>query len=493
MVMLNGTRVGLIALAWAAASGFATPAAAGASVAAGGLPQEMLEQQAAQFWWTVAAAADEREPLLEAHFSRGLRERNGDSSLLETFAMLADALGPGLAMLRPATVRADEQGQGGELQYMLADGRRLSLTLALTDADPPQIERFSVRPLPPEVAAVDPQQLPAVIRARVTAEFEAGRFSGTVLVARGDELVHAQAVGMADRQSGRSNTLDTPINLGSINKMFTAIAIAQLQAAGKLDWQDTVGQHLPDFPNTTIRDQVTIHQLLTHTSGVGSYWNEAHAARRHEIDSHQAFLATFVDQPLLFEPGQGIEYSNGGPVILGLIIEALSGSDYYAYVREHIYRPAGMMHAEHYRADDLEAGFALGYVRTADGRWQDNRLDRSVRGSAAGGGYASARDLHAFSRALADERLLTRAQLEILWTSHIQPGPVGYGYLFSVGTTSGRRWVGHNGGAAGISAEFLHYPDDGLVIIVLANQDRAAMAMREWLHALVLASLVDHH
>lgn len=450
-----------------------------------------LERQAARFWQTVAATAQDRPALLAAHFSSGIRERNGDEALLESLAGLADALGPDLATARPVQWLTREHEANGEVHYALADGRRLSLTLSLSDEEPPRIDRFGVRPLPPEVSAVEPALLPAVIGERVRAEFEAGRFSGAVLVARGETLIHAEAVGMADRETGRANTLDTPINLGSINKMFTAIAIAQLQAAGKLDWHDPVGRHLPAFPNATIRDQVTIHQLLTHTSGVGSYWNQAHAARRHELDSHQAFLETFVDEPLLFEPGQGIEYSNGGPVILGLIIEALSGSDYYTYVREQIYRPAGMLHADHYRRDDLEAGFALGYGQDENGQWQDNRNDLSLRGSAAGGGYASARDLYAFSRALSDERLLSRAQLDTLWQIHIQPGPIGYGYLFSVGETAGRRWVGHNGGAPGISAEFLHYPDDGLVLIVLANQDRAAMAMREWLHALIAASLIE--
>ncbi|MDZ4349416.1 MAG: serine hydrolase domain-containing protein [Xanthomonadaceae bacterium] len=458
--------------------------------AVGTASQELLEQQATRFWQTVAAKPEERKALLERNFSAGIRERNGEEQLLETFAMLADVLGSELASMEPAAVTGGEPS--GELRYTMADGRRLLLALTLTDAVPPVIDRFAVRPLPPEVAAVRSDQLPAIIGERVNAEFEAGRFSGAVLVARGEELIHAQAIGMADRQSGRSNTLDTPINLGSINKMFTAIAIAQLQAAGKLDWNDTVGRHLPDFPNATIRDRVTIHQLLTHTSGIGSYWNEAYAARRHVIDSHQGFLQTFVDQPLKFEPGDGVEYSNGGPVILGLIIEALSGSDYYEYIREHIYRPAGMTTADHYRRDDLDAGVALGYLRADDGQWKDNRDDLGQRGSAAGGGYASARDLHAFSRALTEERLLPRAQLETLWDIRIQPGPIGYGYLFSVGDTSGRRWVGHNGGAPGISAEFLHYPDDGLVIIVLANQDSAATAMREWLHAQVLASLGEN-
>ncbi len=452
-----------------------------------GRESTMIEKQASHFWQTVNAPPSDRTALLRQHFSAGLRERKGEDDLAKTLAMLAEALGPGMASLAPTTVSDD--GTRGELHYALADGRRVALMLTLAGADASRIDRFGVRPLPPDVAVVTLEQLPATIDARVRAEFEAGRFSGAVLVARGDTLIHAQAIGWADRDGKRAITLDTPINLGSINKMFTAIAIAQLEAAGKLDWQDTVGRHLPDFPNAAIRDRVTIHQLLTHTSGVGSYWNDAHEARKSTLDSQRDFLDTFVDQPLLFEPGEGIEYSNGGPVILGLIIEAVSGLDYYAYVREHLYQPAGMRHADHYRRDEAGAGFALGYMKRDDGTWTDNQADLSLRGSAAGGGYASARDLHAFSRALGDGRLLPAEQLEVLWTIRTQLGPIGYGYLFSIGNTSGQRWVGHNGGAPGISAEFLHYPDDGLAIIVLANQDNAATAMREWLHALLEASL----
>jgi CubicO group peptidase (beta-lactamase class C family) len=478
-----------IALGFLAALVLAGPVVANAQpkAASGTATQGIMEQRASHFWQTVMAKPGDRAPLLARYFSRGIRERNGEASLLETFSMLAEALGTEMASSRPTAVLGGTRE--GELHYTLSDGRRVSLKMTFAGDDPPLIDRFAVRPLTPQVAAVKPAQLPAVIGARINAEFKAGRFSGAVLVARGDELIHAQAVGLADRQAGRINTLDTPFNLGSINKMFTAIAIAQLQAAGKLDWQDTVGRHLPNFPNAKIRDQVTIHQLLTHTSGVGSYWNKAHAERLHEIDSHQAFLQTFVDQPLLFEPGTGIEYSNGGPVILALIIEALSGSDYYSYIRKHVYEPAGMRRADHFRRNDLGARFALGYIKTETGAWQDNTQTLSLRGSAAGGGYASVRDLRAFSRALTQERLLPRTQLETLWQARSQTGPIGYGYLFSVGNTSARRWVGHDGGAPGISAEFLFYPDDGLVIVVLANQDRAATSMREWLHALLEASL----
>ncbi|MFY2763096.1 serine hydrolase domain-containing protein [Arenimonas sp. MALMAid1274] len=447
-----------------------------------------LEAQATRFWQTVSAKPADRPALLALHFSAGVRERNGDADLLETFAMLAEALGPELASLSPSAVI--KGAEGDELHYTLANGQRVSLMLVLSADDPPKIERFGVRPLPPEVAAVAPAALPAAIASHLEAEFKAGRFTGTVLVGRGDDTLYAGAFGLADRRSGRPNTLDTPFNLGSINKMFTGIAIAQLQAAGKLDWTDTVGRHLPDFPNAQIRDRVTLHQLLTHTSGVGSYWNQAHTDRRHELDSQQEFLETFVDQPLLFEPGQGMEYSNGGPVILGLVIEAISGKNYYDYVRDAIYRPAGMTHADHYRRDDAAAGFALGYLMGEDGAWRDNTDELSARGSAAGGGYASARDLQAFARAMADGRLLSQAQWEVLWKAHAPQGRgMDYGYLFSSGTVAGQRWVGHNGGAPGISAEFRYYPADDLVIVVLANQDNASMAVGEWLNALVLTSL----
>jgi len=461
------------------------PPAWAAGSSAGRLPQA-----AQAFWQTVTAPPAERAARLQRHFSASLVQRRGEAALVETFGALAEMLGPGIASLEPTALKGTDPE--GELHYTLADGRRIALSLTLQPAadGPPRIERFGVRPLGRVVAAVPPAQLSAAIGAHLAQEHRAGRFSGAVLVARGDTVIHAQAVGQADRRTGRANTLDTPINLGSLNKMFTAIAIAQLQAAGRLDWQDTVGRHLPRFPNAAIRDEVTIHQLLTHSSGVGSYWNPAYEAAKHHIGSQQAFLQTFVDQPLLFKPGTGIEYSNGGPVILGLVIEALSGLSYEAYVQRHIYRPAGMTHSGHFRRDDARPGFAIGYLPDGDGRWRDNHDELGLQGSAAGGGYASARDLHRFSLALGQQRLLSRRQLETLWKPQAQFGPVGYGYLFSVGQTAGRRWVGHDGGAPGIAAEFMHHPDDGLVIIVLANQDNAAMPLREWLHALIEASLV---
>lgn len=437
-----------------------------------------------------AAAGDEaaRQAFIETRLTPGIRARNGDAELIDILTMVGDDLGAPASevSITEFTPTAD----GGTVVLAQPDGRRMWLSLQLSDETPPRIERFGLRPLPPRVAAVAVEQLPAAIATHLDQAVSAGRFSGAVLVARGEQVVFARAYGLADRAAGRANTLDTPINLGSMNKMFTAVAIGQLVAAGKLDWQDTVGEHLPDYPNARVRDSVTIHQLLTHSSGVGSYWNDAYEARKDQIDSQAKFAATFAADPLLFEPGTSMRYSNGGPVILGLVIEKLSGMDYYEYVRKHVYAPARMTRAAHYLRNDAEAGFAVGYERMPDGGLRENSGFLGLRGSAAGGGYASANDLLAFARALRDGKLLSGPQLEMLWTPKNTAGEgMGMGYLFGVGRDNGLRWVGHNGGAPGISADFRYYPEEDVTIVVLANYGRAAMPVSGWINALVSASL----
>lgn len=437
-----------------------------------------------------AATGDEaaRQAFIETRLTPGIRERNGDERLLEILAIVGEDLGGSGAEV--AITGFTPTDDGGRVVLAQPDGTRLELVLHLSDAKPPRIDRFGLRPLQPEVTAVAPDEIAAAIGAHLEEAVAGGRFSGAVLVAQGERTLFAAAYGLADRDSERPNTLDTPINLGSMNKMFTSIAVAQLVAAGKLDWQDTVGEYLPDYPNESVRDRVTIEQLLTHTSGVGSYWNEAYEARKGEIDTQAEFAATFAEDPLLFEPGAGNEYSNGGPVILGLIIEKLTGADYYDYVREHIYAPAGMTRAGHYRRNDAAAGFAVGYERRPDGSLEDNFGFLGLRGSAAGGGYASAHDLLAFGRALRDEKLLPRSALDVLWQPRFGDGEdFGYGYLFGTGRNHGLRWVGHSGGAPGISADFRYYPDEDITVVVLSNLGGAARPVSGWVNALVAASL----
>ena len=165
------------------------------------------------------------------------------------------------------------------------------------------------------------------------------RLCGAVLVARNGRPIASKAAGVANRTTGTPNTLETKFNLGSLNKMFTSVAIAQLAQDGRLNFDDAVSKHLPDYPNKEIAKKVTIHQLLTHTSGMGSYTNDKFAAHRSQLLTVAAHLPLFANEPLAFAPGAKFQYSNSGFMVLGAIIERLSGQGYYDYVRDNISSP----------------------------------------------------------------------------------------------------------------------------------------------------------
>ena len=170
-----------------------------------------------------------------------------------------------------------------------------------------------------------------------------GKLSGAVLVAKEGKPIASKVAGIANRETNAPNTLETKFNLGSMNKMFTAIAIAQLAQNGKLKFDDTVAKHLPDFQNKEVAQKVTIHQLLTHTSGMGSYWGDKFAAQRTQLTTVAAHLPLIADEPLAFAPGEKFRYSNSGYMLLGAIIEKVSGKNYYDYVRDNIFLPAEMV------------------------------------------------------------------------------------------------------------------------------------------------------
>ncbi len=316
-----------------------------------------------------------------------------------------------------------------------------------------------------------------------------GEFSGAILLAKNGKPLFAKAYGLADIESGRKNTLDTPINLGSMNKMFTGLAITQLVARGKLAFTDTVGKYLPDYPNKQVRDEVTVHQLLTHTSGLGSYWTEEYERRKDSMTRVSDFAEIFATDPLGFEPGSEHRYSNSGPVVLGLIIEAISGESYYDYIRKNIYAPAGMTHSDHYTKLETASGKARGYYLPRDGASTKLISNQSVLGNIgapAGGGYASANDLLKFATALYDGTLIDAQHREQMTTVKVPGGGGGgYAYLYQDGRINGHRYVGHNGGAPGINADFAVFPDSGYMFIVLSNTNHNASPvadqLRQWI------------
>jgi D-alanyl-D-alanine carboxypeptidase len=228
-----------------------------------------------------------------------------------------------------------------------------------------------------------------------------GDFSGVVLVARGGVPQFERAYGMADREAGRPNDLETAFNLGSINKFFTAIAIRQLAARGKLDVDSSLARAWPDYPNPDVAKRVTIRQILEHRAGIqGNIFGAPPGKTRHDVLTLNDYFQLFKDQPLAFEPGARQEYSNAGYIVLGLLVERLSGVSYYDYVRTHIFVPAGMTRTASWKFDSLPANTAIGY--TNEGRNTD-RLPG--RGSSAGGGYSTAHDLLRLLNALREHKI----------------------------------------------------------------------------------------
>jgi D-alanyl-D-alanine carboxypeptidase len=300
--------------------------------------------------------------------------------------------------------------------------------------------------------------------------FGADAFSGVVLLARGAEPVFQRAYGLADREAGRANDLETRFNLGSINKVFTATVVRQLAAEGRLALDDTLGRHLPDFPNRDAAARVTIRHLLEHRSGVGgNIFGAPPGGTRHDVRSTADYLALIGSVPLQFDPGTRQQYSNAGYVVLGALIERLTGQSYYQAVRERIFRPAGMTATDSYAVDSLPANTAIGYTRggpqaglpgqAPTGAWRRNTDMLPGRGSSAGGGYSTAGDLLRFVVAS--------------YAGLIPGAPRG---------------IGAAGGAPGINGVVEEELPGGYHLIVLANLDppaaeRVARTVRGWLGA----------
>ncbi|HVF70606.1 MAG TPA: serine hydrolase domain-containing protein [Chthoniobacterales bacterium] len=330
-------------------------------------------------------------------------------------------------------------------------------------------------------AAQSPQQVeeaPSDLSAYLDSLVKESKLSGVVLVAKDGVTLASKAAGVANKATGAAIDLNTKFNLGSMNKMFTAVAIAQLAQAGKLSFTDTVAKHLPDYPNKDAAQKVTIHHLLTHTSGMGVYWGEKFAAQREKLLTVSAHLPLFASEPLSFPPGEKFQYSNSGFMLLGGIIEKVSGKDYYSYVREHIYKPAGMNDTGFYEPGKEIPNLAVGYTRMSpQGQPQeeirDNNSLREVKGGPAGGGFSTAPDLVKFHQALVGYKLLDKTHTELVTTGKVE-GPRGmgkYGYGFGDRTADGKHSVGHNGGGPGIAANLEMFPELGYTAVALMNSD----------------------
>lgn len=322
--------------------------------------------------------------------------------------------------------------------------------------------------------AAGPQDVAVRLRSHFEQQAASGAFSGAVIVARNGRPLFEGAYGAANRETGARNALDTRFNLASVGKVLTQVAIWQLVQAGRIDLDRTVGHYLPDYPNEAVRTRVTLRQLLTMRSGVGSYWNDRFAARRTAIRTTDDYLALFATDPLEFEPGTSELYSNGGYIILGKIIETVSGMSYADYIARHVTGPAGMTDSGFFAIDEQVDRLATGYTTESGPNEtppsalhgeastpavapRPNTDQLPGRGLSAGGGYASVRDFLRFDQALRGHRLLDAEHT----ARHL-------GEAFANGGVSGLV-----GGFPGANTMFGMYPD-GTTIIVFANQDAPA-------------------
>ncbi|MBX9600667.1 MAG: beta-lactamase family protein [Bryobacteraceae bacterium] len=311
----------------------------------------------------------------------------------------------------------------------------------------------------------------AAARAEIEKRAAEDRFAGAVMVTRKGEPVFTGAWGLADRAAKIANTTGTKFNLGSMNKMFTAVAVAQLAQAGKLKFSDPVGKFLPDYPNQEVATKVTLHHLLTHTGGVGDIFTPEFLENKEKFRELSDYVKAFGNRPPEFEPGARFQYANYGMVLAGRIVEVVSGMNYYDYVREKIFKRAGMSSSDSFWKTQKVADLAPGYTRDR----KPNFDSLPMRGSAAGGGYSTVEDLTRFASALMNHKLLDKAHTDLVLTGKVTArGADKYAYGFIEGNQGGVRTVGHGGGAPGINGNLIIMPESGYVIAVLGNLEPPA-------------------
>ena len=288
----------------------------------------------------------------------------------------------------------------------------------------------------------------------LSVEASADRFSGAVLVAKDGEVVFSTACGLADRERKIPNTVQTRFRIGSMNKMFTAVAILQLVEAGKVELTAPLGTYLSDYPNREVATEVTIHHLLTHTGGTGDIFGREFEAYREELRTLADYVELYGERGPEFESGSQWVYSNYGFILLGAVIEAVTGQSYYENVHEHIYEPAGMTRTGSLPEDQAVRDRATGYVDPSGGTdWRPNTDTLPYRGTSAGGGYSTVEDFARFADVLLNHELLGPDSTELLITRKEEIGSgIGYAYGFEDHRDAdGKGWVGHNGGAPGMN------------------------------------------
>ncbi|WP_341202513.1 serine hydrolase [Planomicrobium okeanokoites] len=303
-------------------------------------------------------------------------------------------------------------------------------------------------------------------------------FSGAAMLKTNEEW--AIAKGMADRANARPNAVNTRFGIASGCKIFTAVAIAQLVEDGKLSFDDVLSDLLPDdFSNFP----VTIHQLLTHTSGIPDYFDESvmddfeelwQELPMYRMKNTRDFLPLFKDKPMKFEPGENFEYNNAGFIALGMVVEKLTGKKFTDVIEDRIFQRAGMERSGYFQMDRLPAETATGYIDEGS-EWRTNQYAIPVKGGADGGAYTTAADMSVFWQELMNFSLLSEEGTRNLLKVHAKDEESHYGYGVWIKKEEGEVLKYHvMGYDPGVSFHSGFYPSNGSTLTVLSNKSAGA-------------------
>lgn len=299
--------------------------------------------------------------------------------------------------------------------------------------------------------------------------------SGALLIAAGGRPLIERYFGFADSARTVPCSAATRFNLGSGNKMFTALALAKLVEEGATAFDTPIAGYLPELSHREWAAKATVGHLVSHTAGAGEYWTDATREALTRVKTLEDFVPLIEAAGIDFEPGTRFHYSNSNFILAGLVIERITGGDYHDFVRERISRPCGLADTDAFRNDGSAANLAEPLVGTP-GAW--SRVRGAFRGSSAGGGYSTARDMLRFSRCLVEGRIVGKDMLGTMtrsYSAHLPESQVDYGYGFIRETSPDRVFsYGHGGIARGVNFEYRYFPASDVTLVMFCNQDNGA-------------------
>ncbi|KAF2326232.1 serine hydrolase domain-containing protein [Flavobacterium daemonense] len=302
---------------------------------------------------------------------------------------------------------------------------------------------------------------------------EYGQFNGSALVAENGKVIFKKGFGSANFEWNIPNQSDTKFRLGSITKQFTALLIVKLAEEGKLKLDAPITTYLPDYPKET-GDKITIHNLLTHTSGIPNYTASPNFLRDKSRNpaTPQEFVKTFSSLPLEFTPGEKFNYSNSGYFLLGYIIEKITGKTYEQYLQETILTPLKMVNTGYDHSDLIIKNRAAGYEKDGKNLTNASFIDMSIP-YAAGSLYSTVEDLYLWDQALYTTKLLSEKSMELLFKPYIKAWDGFYGYGWSIKEVdngkSKLKVIEHGGGINGFNTNIARVPADKNLVVLLNN------------------------